>query len=98
MVADWSGTLLEWEASLAGLKARIGAALKRAEAREMASAFIDGLLSGAERKTGAGAAAWTVATGSRSCGPGRAGSDREKPGVVERAGEVPTLPRSPRDA
>ena len=52
MVADWSGALLEWEAELSGLKARIGAAFKRSEAREMASAFIDGLLSGAERKTG----------------------------------------------
>jgi SRSO17 transposase len=52
MIADWSGTLLEWEAELAGLKARIGEAFKRREAREMASAFIDGLLSGAERKTG----------------------------------------------
>ena len=52
MVADWSGTLLEWEAGLAGLKSRIGGAFKRTEAREMAGAFLDGLLSGAERKTG----------------------------------------------
>jgi SRSO17 transposase len=52
MVADWSGTLLEWEAALSGLKARIGGAFKRSEARETAGAFIDGLLSGVERKTG----------------------------------------------
>jgi len=52
MIVDWSGTLLEWEAELAGLKARIGEAFKRREAREMSGAFIDGLLSGAERKTG----------------------------------------------
>ena len=52
MVADWSGTLLEWEAELSGLKARIGDAFKRSEARQMAGAFIDGLLSGVERKTG----------------------------------------------
>src|SRR4051794_38995442 len=52
MVSDWSGALLEWEAELAALKRKIGEAFKRAEGREMAGAFIDGLLSGAERKTG----------------------------------------------
>ena len=52
MVADWSGTLLKWASELSGLKIRIGAAFKRSQTREMASAFIDGLLSGAERKTG----------------------------------------------
>src|SRR3954471_12075562 len=52
MVSDWSGALLEWEAELAALKRKIGGAFKRAEGREMAGAFIDGLLSGAERKTG----------------------------------------------
>lgn len=52
MVADWSGTLLEWEAELAVFKRRIGEAFKRLEGREMAGSFIDGLLSGAERKTG----------------------------------------------
>jgi len=52
MVADWSGALLEWEAELAALKARIGDVFQRSEGREIAGAFLDGLLSGAERKTG----------------------------------------------
>ena len=52
MVSDWSGTLLEWEAELVALKRRIGEAFKRAEVRETAGSFVDGLLSGAERKTG----------------------------------------------
>ena len=52
MIADWSGTLVEWKAELSSLKARIGGAFKRSEVREMAGAFIDGLLSGVERKTG----------------------------------------------
>ena len=52
MVAEWSGSLLEWEAELLRLKARLGAALPRREVRETAGAFIDGLLSSAERKTG----------------------------------------------
>lgn len=52
MVAEWSGALLEWEAELASLKARIGEVFRRSEGREIAGAFLDGLLSGAERKTG----------------------------------------------
>jgi len=52
MVAEWSGTLLEWESELASLKTRIGGVFKRSEGREIAGAFLDGLLSGAERKTG----------------------------------------------
>lgn len=52
MVAEWSGALLGWEAELAALKARIGRVFQRSEGREMAGAFLDGLLSGAERKTG----------------------------------------------
>ena len=52
MVADWSGTLLAWEAELAALKERIGRVFSRSELRETASSFIDGLLSRAERKTG----------------------------------------------
>jgi hypothetical protein len=52
MVAEWSGSLLEWEAELLRLKARLGAALPRREVRETAGAFIDGLLSSTERKTG----------------------------------------------
>jgi SRSO17 transposase len=52
MVADWSGSLLEWEAELGRLKARMGRVFSRAEARETAGAFVDGVLSGVERKTG----------------------------------------------
>jgi hypothetical protein len=52
MVAEWSGTLLEWKSELASLKTRIGGVFKRSEGREIAGAFLDGLLSGAERKTG----------------------------------------------
>ena len=52
MVAEWSGALLQWEAELAALRTRIGEVFRRSEGREMAGAFLDGLLSGAERKTG----------------------------------------------
>jgi hypothetical protein len=48
----WAGSLIDWRAELAGLKARIGAAFRRAEQRETAAAFVDGVPSGAERKTG----------------------------------------------
>src|ERR1700704_4355620 len=52
MVADWSGTLLAWEGELLALKARLGSVFPRSELRASAGAFIDGLLSGVERKTG----------------------------------------------
>ncbi len=51
-VASWSGSLLAWERELAALKARIGRVLRRRELRETGAAFLDGLLSGIERKTG----------------------------------------------
>jgi SRSO17 transposase len=51
-VAAWSGALLGWEPELARVKARVGGVLRRRELRETASAFLDGLLSGIERKTG----------------------------------------------
>ena len=51
-VAEWTGTLVDWGAELARLKRFIASALGRSETREAASAFIDGLLSSAERKTG----------------------------------------------
>lgn len=51
-VATWSGALLGWERELAGVKARVGRVLPRRQLRETASAFLDGLLSGIERKTG----------------------------------------------
>ncbi len=51
-VADWSGSLLEWDRQLRSLKERIGPVFGRREVRETAGAFVDGLLTGVERKTG----------------------------------------------
>lgn len=51
-VADWTGALIDWRAALDDLKACLGPALGRAETRASGGAFIDGLLSGTERKTG----------------------------------------------
>ena len=51
-VAAWSGSLLAWEHELAALKERIAPVFRRRELKETAGAFVDGLLSGAERKTG----------------------------------------------
>jgi hypothetical protein len=51
-VAEWAGTLVDWKTELEGLKRYLAPALGRAVTRESASAFIDGLLSSAERKTG----------------------------------------------
>ena len=51
-VADWSGSLLEWERELGLWKLRLGPVFGRRELRETGSAFLDGLLSGIERKTG----------------------------------------------
>jgi SRSO17 transposase len=51
-VAVWSGALLDWEAELASLKARLAPIFRRKELKATASAFLDGLLSGISRKTG----------------------------------------------
>jgi SRSO17 transposase len=51
-VAEWTGTLVNWRQALGDLKQYVAPAFKRAEQRKTAGAFIDGLLSGAERKTG----------------------------------------------
>jgi SRSO17 transposase len=51
-VASWSGSLLAWEKELSALKARVGRVLPRRELRETGADFLDGLLSGIERKTG----------------------------------------------
>ena len=51
-VADWSGSLLEWERELGLWKSRLGPVFGRREVRETGSAFLDGLLSGIARKTG----------------------------------------------
>ena len=51
-VADWSGSLLDWERELGLWKLRLGPVFGRREVRETGSAFLDGLLSGIARKTG----------------------------------------------
>ena len=51
-VADWSGSLLSWDRELSALKERISAVFRRRELKETGGAFVDGLLSGIERKTG----------------------------------------------
>ena len=51
-VWDWAGVVSDWRAALEGMKARIASAFIRSEQRASAGVFIDGLLSGAERKTG----------------------------------------------
>ena len=51
-VAAWSGSLLGWENELASLKRRLAPVFRRREVQETGSAFVDGLLSGVERKTG----------------------------------------------
>lgn len=52
MVADWSGALVSWEAELTEMKKRLSVAFPRSETRKSANAFIDGVLSDADRKTG----------------------------------------------
>ena len=51
-VSDWAGVVSDWRAALEGMKARIASAFIRSEQRASAGVFIDGLLFGAERKTG----------------------------------------------
>lgn len=51
-VAAWSGSLLAWERGLSAFKARLSSVFRRAELRQSAGAFVDGLLSGIARKTG----------------------------------------------
>lgn len=51
-VAIWSGALVGWGEELAGLKRRLAPIFRRRELQETGGAFLDGLLSGIERKTG----------------------------------------------
>jgi len=51
-VSDWAGALANWRDGLEDMKAFIAPAFRRSEQRVSAGAFIDGLLSGVERKTG----------------------------------------------
>lgn len=51
-VSGWSGSVAAWQQELDALKQRLGPVFGRRELRASASAFLDGLLSGVERKTG----------------------------------------------
>ncbi len=51
-VSDWAGSVADWRQALEHMKEFIAPAFKRSEQRMSAGAFIDGLLSSAERKTG----------------------------------------------
>jgi len=51
-VSDWAGSVSDWREALEGMRAFIAPAFNRSEQRASAGAFIDGLLSGVERKTG----------------------------------------------
>ena len=51
-IADWSGSHLNWDRDLASWKERICAVFRRRELKESCGYFLDGLLSGIERKTG----------------------------------------------
>jgi len=51
-VSEWSGSGVGWERELTALKGRLCPVFGRSEARASCGAFIDGLLSGIERKTG----------------------------------------------
>ncbi len=51
-VASWPGTLIDWKSALVEFKDHIAPSLGRSETQFSAGAFINGLLSDAERKTG----------------------------------------------
>ena len=51
-ISSWTGTGIGWERELSALKVQLSSVFRRSEARETCSTFIDGLLSGIERKTG----------------------------------------------
>ena len=65
-VAEWSGSLVEWEQELCSWKARLGPVFRRRQLRETGGAFLDGLMSGIERKTG-----WMMAEQAGLPGPWR---------------------------
>jgi len=51
-ISSWTGTAIGWDRELSALKGQLFSVFRRSEARETCSTFIDGLLSGIERKTG----------------------------------------------
>jgi len=59
-VASWTGSFLDWEQELRSFKDRLAPVFPRQELRETSGHFLDGLLSGIERKTGWLMAAWSL--------------------------------------
>ena len=57
-VAAWSGALIDWKEELAAFKGELELAFPRRELKETFGLFLDGLFSGAERKTGWLMAEW----------------------------------------
>lgn len=51
-VSDWAGAISDWREALEDMKGLMAPVFRRSEQRVSAGAFIDGLLSGTERKTG----------------------------------------------
>lgn len=51
-VALWTGALVDWKRELGAFKGRLAPAFPRRELQETFGLFLDGLLSGAKRKTG----------------------------------------------
>jgi SRSO17 transposase len=51
-VALWTGALVDWKQELAAFKGRLAPVFPRRELQETCGLFLDGLLSGIERKTG----------------------------------------------
>ena len=51
-VASWTGSCLDWEQELKSFKTWLAPVFPRQELRETSGHFLDGLLSGIERKTG----------------------------------------------
>lgn len=51
-ISDWSGTSVNWATALAAFKEALAPIFPRVETQRSAGAFIDGVLSGIERKTG----------------------------------------------
>lgn len=51
-ISEWSGASLPWSAELAGLKERLGGFFHRSETRAQVGLYLDGLISGVERKNG----------------------------------------------
>ena len=51
-IAEWSGSLLMWDQEFTDWKERLGPVFRRRELKETGGHFLDGLLSGIERKTG----------------------------------------------